>query len=124
MDKLYPGVPFVSLVFPVAPLAACDRFQAINELDPHDVLRHFVAELPLNPQAKRRAVPDGERLTIEIICKDGLGMIRIFEIDALIVIISHVIRIGGMKDHITGLREGTDFFEKGMQRNSLPLADG
>ena len=47
-----PGVPLViDIILPIAAHAALDPGEAIDRLDPLDVLRLLVAELPLHPEA-------------------------------------------------------------------------
>src|ERR1700731_1313228 len=68
---LNPGIPRVPLVFPVAALTTTDRREALDEFDAHDVFRHFVTELTLVAQTKRRAIRDRQHLIIHLISEDG-----------------------------------------------------
>jgi len=53
-------VPLVALIFPVAALTPGDLSGGSNVFDALNVLGHFVAQLSLYPQSKRRAVLDRE----------------------------------------------------------------
>jgi hypothetical protein len=59
--------------------------EALHQLDPHDVFRHLVAELPFEAQPQRRAVGNGQRLVAHVIGEDRLRMRSIDQVDALIV---------------------------------------
>src|SRR6185436_17312741 len=54
--RLDPGVPLVTLIFPIAALAAGDVGEALDQLDPHQIFGVLVAQLTLDPQPDRRAV--------------------------------------------------------------------
>ena len=54
--RCYPRVPFITAIFPIAAAAAMQLGEALHQLDARDVLRHLVAELPLEAQPQRRAV--------------------------------------------------------------------
>jgi hypothetical protein len=44
-------IPFVSTIFPIAPVAARDIAEAVGNLDPLQIFRLLVAKLPFDPQA-------------------------------------------------------------------------
>src|SRR6202451_2242437 len=80
-----PRVPFVTAVLPETAAAARDLGEIVDRLDAHDVFGHLVAELALDPEPQRRAVPDFERLVIHLVSKDGLRMKRVDEPDRLVI---------------------------------------
>src|ERR1700722_4210556 len=80
-----PRVPFVAAVLPEAAAAARDLGEIVDRLDAHDVLRHLVAELALDPQSQRRAVLDFERRVIHLVSQDGLRMKRVDEPYRLVI---------------------------------------
>src|SRR3954447_10702508 len=82
---LDPGVPSVAQILPVAALAAANALEAVHRFDAHDVFRHLVAELALDPQPQRRAVPNRQHLAVHVVGQDGLGMERVIKVDALVV---------------------------------------
>src|SRR5712672_3403466 len=48
-----PRIPLIPAIFPIAAAAAMQIGEALHQLDAHDVFRHLVAELPLEPQPQR-----------------------------------------------------------------------
>src|SRR5882672_11656414 len=63
-------VPGIAKVFPIAALAPTKRRETLDRLDPHDVFRHFVAELTFDTQPQRRAMRNVQRLVIHIVGQD------------------------------------------------------
>src|SRR5262245_9664581 len=55
------AVPVIAVIFPVAALSHADGGETVDQFDPAEVFRHLVADLPLDPCTKWRAVFDGER---------------------------------------------------------------
>src|ERR1700737_3724593 len=96
------GVPLVALVFPVTAFTAGDLFEAVDQLDAHDVLGMLVSELALDAKANRRAVGDRQRLVVELVGKYGLRMVGVVHVDAFVIRTAAVAlhRIGAMEDHI------------------------
>src|SRR5687768_3500729 len=66
------AIPVVTVVLPIAALAAADRAETVDQLDPVQIFRHLVAELSLDTNPQRRAVLDGQRLAVEAVGEDGL----------------------------------------------------
>src|SRR5260221_8589925 len=87
----YPGVPLIAFVFPVAALAAADVREALHQLDAHDVLGHLVAELALHTHADRRSVGHRQHGAVHLVGEDGLRVVRILHIDALVVLVGAVL---------------------------------
>src|SRR5215203_7511113 len=81
------GVPLITVVFPVAAVAASDGGEALDQLDSHHVLRMLVSELALDAQSNRRAVGDRQVLAVEPVCEDRLRMHCIVHVDALVVVL-------------------------------------
>src|SRR5213078_1817834 len=79
------AVPLVALVLPVAALAAADAGEALDQLDGADVLRLLVAELALDAAAQGRAIAHRQRLVVELVGEDRLHLVRVVEVDALVV---------------------------------------
>src|SRR5476651_1479937 len=75
-----PGVPGVAAVLPIAAAPAGDPREIVDRLDVHDVFRHLVAELVLDPQAQRRAVGHRQGGAVHRVGEDGLLVERIDEI--------------------------------------------
>src|SRR5438105_11967059 len=96
------GVPLVSLVLPVAAFAAGDLFEAVDELDAHDVLGMLVSELTLDAKADGRAIGDRQRLVVKLVGEDGLRMIGVVHVDAFVIRTAAVAlhRIGAMEYHV------------------------
>src|SRR6266550_8363998 len=119
------GVPLVSLVLPVAAFAAGDLFEAVDELDAHDVLGMLVSELTLDAKANGRAIGDRERFVVELVGKDGLWMVGVVHVDALVIRTAAVAlhRIGAMEYHVTRRRCRPHGFQHRRQRRSFPFAD-
>src|SRR5713226_10104435 len=80
-----PRLLLITAIFPIAAAAAMQIGEALHQLDAHDVFRHLVAELPLEAQPQRRAVRNGQRLTVHVIGEDRLRMRSVDQVDALIV---------------------------------------
>ena len=85
--------PFVSLIFPESAPRLPESAKGLGQPAFYDVLRLFVAQLPLEPQPERRPVLDIRRLIIEPLGKDRLGMIEGCDRQALAIedpVIIHV----------------------------------
>src|SRR6185369_2141364 len=123
--RLDPGVPLVTLIFPIAALAAGDVGEALDQLDPHQIFGVLVAQLTLDPQPDRRAVRYRQRLVVQLVGQNCLRMVGIFEIDALVVgagaIVLHRIRAVEYDIPCGGFR--LDDVEQRTKLRALPLAD-
>jgi hypothetical protein len=47
----YPGIPLISLVFPVPAASAPNVIHAVSNLDAGQEFRHLIAELPFDPHS-------------------------------------------------------------------------
>ena len=83
--RLDPGIPLVATVLPEAAIAAPEACEAVDNFDPHNILRLLVAELPFDPEAQWCAMPDREVLSVHGIGEDGLRMEGVDQVDALVV---------------------------------------
>ena len=100
--------------------------KALHGFDPHDVFGHLVAELPLDPQAQRRAMRDRQRLVVHVVGEDRLRMEGVLQVDALVIAAGAVERllerIGAGEDDVARVRLRARR-RAAPQRHALPLAD-
>src|SRR5690606_40687212 len=78
-------VPVIAIVLPIAALSTAEWSQVIDQLDRVEIFRLLIAQGSLNPQPDRRAVAYRQRLVVETIAEDRLGMIGIHQIRAGII---------------------------------------
>jgi hypothetical protein len=85
LPPLNPGIPLIPAIFPEAAFTALNTSVAIDGVNAHDVFGHLVAELTLHPQPQRRTMRHSQRLAIQLIGENGLGMDGIDKVDGFIV---------------------------------------
>src|SRR5579872_3910393 len=83
--RLNPRVPFVAAILPEAAAASAERSEFLARLDPHDIFRHLIAELALDPEPQWRAMLDRQARAVHVIGEDRLRMEGVDEIDALVI---------------------------------------
>src|SRR4051812_37007526 len=117
------GIPLVAdAILPITALAEADPRQAVDGFDPHHELGVLVAELPFDPEAKRRAVADLEGFVVHRPGEDGLRVEGIDEIDALIIRIAAEI-VGAVEDYVAHLLPQPGAMQQQPQRHARPFAD-
>ena len=93
-ERLNPCVPLISAVGPEAAFASAVVRKVGYGFDAHDELRLLVAELALHAQTHGRAVLHGQRRVVQGVREDGLFVVGVHEIDALIVFVAVRIVVG------------------------------
>src|SRR5450432_913039 len=120
-------VPLVAAVFPEAAIAAAEVAVVVHRLDPHDVLGLLVAELALDAQAQRRAVRHRQRLVVHGVGQDGLRVVGVDQVDALVVLARAVQRllerVAAVEDDVAGGLFQAGLIEQRAEPGPRPLAD-
>src|SRR5664279_1775952 len=123
------AIPLVAFVFPVATLAAADAGETVDQLNGANVLGLLVAELAFDPAADRRAIDHRQRMVVEIVGEEGLRMVRLVKVDALVVprVVAverrPVHRIEAAEDDELRFRLRPGLVEHEAERHALPFAD-
>src|SRR5215831_1087566 len=117
------GPPFVASIFPIPTLAAADLLEVLDELDAHDILRVLVAKLSFHAKTHRGAVRHRQRSVVEIVGEDRLRVKRILKVDAFVVRLRVVLRVGAVKDDKSRRRLRLHGFEERRESRAPPFAD-
>src|ERR1700683_264939 len=127
-----PRIPVIAAVFPVTAAAAGDAREAVGDLDAVHIFGVFVAELAFDAQAQRRTMGDFERAVVQRVGDDRLGVERIDEIDALVILAGALLAalrrlagqiVGAMEHGVAGAGRDPRRLEQQVERHAGPLAD-
>src|SRR3569833_1619915 len=80
------AIPGITLVFPIAALAAANAVQRLHQHDALEIFGLLKAKLAFGAQADRRAMRHIQRLAVQPVRQERLRMHRFAELTAIVII--------------------------------------